>query len=61
MFDQIIDGFQNLHFDTLTLNPTKAKWVERWSKVGIISLIGPTMWVLSAKDEKIIGGLHNGL
>jgi hypothetical protein len=29
MFEEIFDGFQNLHFDTLTLNPTKANWVER--------------------------------
>jgi len=37
MFEEIFDGFQSLHFDTLTLNPTKANWVERWSKVGIFT------------------------
>jgi hypothetical protein len=52
MFEEILDGLQSLHFDTLTLSPIKANWVERWSKVAIISLIRPTMWVLSAKDEK---------
>jgi len=50
MLEEILDGIQSLHFDTLTLNPTKANWVERWSKVGIILFIGPTMWVLFVKD-----------
>ncbi len=52
MLEEIHDGFQNLHFDTLILNPTKANWVERWSKVEIISLIRPIMCVLSARDGK---------
>jgi hypothetical protein len=52
MFEEFLDGLQNLHFDTLALSPTKVNQVERWSKVGIISIIGPTMWVLFARDEK---------
>ncbi len=52
MFEKIPNGIQSLHFDTLTLSPIKVNWVERWSKVGIISLIGPTMWVLFTRDEK---------
>jgi hypothetical protein len=35
----IHEGFQNLHFNTLTLSPIRNNWVERWSKVRIISLI----------------------
>jgi hypothetical protein len=42
-----------LHFDTLNLSPTRANWVERWSKAWAISLIGPTMWVLSIKDGEM--------
>jgi hypothetical protein len=44
---------QNLHFDTLTLSPTKVKWVERWLKVRVISFKGLTMWVSSARDGKM--------
>jgi hypothetical protein len=50
MHEEIFDGLQSLHFDTLTLSPTRAKWVERWSKARIILFIGPMMWVLSARD-----------
>ncbi len=57
MFEEILNGFQCLHFDILTLSPTKVNWVERWSKVGIISLIRLTMWVLSTKDLKTQLGL----
>jgi hypothetical protein len=32
MLEEIHDGLQSLHIDTLTLNPTKVNWVERWSK-----------------------------
>jgi hypothetical protein len=32
MLRKIPDGFQSLHFDTLTLNPTTVNWVKRWSK-----------------------------
>jgi len=49
---KIPNGFQSLHFDTLTLSPTKANWVKRWSKVGINSFIGPTMWVSSVRARK---------
>jgi hypothetical protein len=52
MLEEILDGLQRLHFITLTLSPTKANWVERWSKGGIISLIGPTMCVSFARDGK---------
>jgi hypothetical protein len=52
MFEEILNGLQSLHFGTSTFSPTKANWVERWSKVRIILLIRPTMWVLSIKDEK---------
>ncbi len=52
MLEEIHDGFQNLHFDTLILNPTKANWVERWSKVGIISFIRPTMCLSFVRDGK---------
>jgi len=48
MLGKMMDGFQSLYFDTLTLSPTMANWVERWSKVWVISL--PTMWISSAKD-----------
>jgi hypothetical protein len=50
MFEENHDGFQSLHFDTLTLSPPKVNWVEKWSKVGIMSLEGPTTWVLCTKD-----------
>jgi hypothetical protein len=53
MFGEILDKLQSLHFDTLTLNPTRVNWVERWSKAGVISLKGPMMWVLSTKDGKM--------
>jgi hypothetical protein len=36
----------------LTLSPTKANRVEKWSKARIISLIRPMMWVSSARDGK---------
>jgi len=49
---EILNGFQNLHFNTLTLSPTRANWVKRWSKAQIISYIGPTMWVSFAMDGK---------
>jgi hypothetical protein len=52
MLEKIFDGLQSLHFDILTLSPTRVNWVERWSKAGIISFIGPTMWVSSARDGK---------
>jgi hypothetical protein len=52
MFKEIPNGIQRLHFDTLTLSPIKVNWVERWLKVGMISFIGPTMWVSSTRDEK---------
>jgi hypothetical protein len=52
MFEDIPNGFQSLHFNTLTLSPTKVNWVERWSKAGTISFIGPTMCVLFTKDVK---------
>jgi len=50
---EIFDGHQNLHFNTLTLSPTMANWVERWSKARVISLIGPIMWVSFARDGKM--------
>jgi hypothetical protein len=34
MLEEIFNGLQSLHFDTLTLSPTKPNWVERWSKAG---------------------------
>jgi hypothetical protein len=46
------DGLQSLHFETLTLSPTKVNWVEMWSKAHVISLIGPMMWVSSIRDGK---------
>jgi len=49
---KIRDRLQSLHFDTLTLSPTKVNWVKRWLKVRIISFISPTMWVLFARDGK---------
>jgi len=52
MFKEILEGFQNLHFDTLTLSPIRANWVERWLKARVISLIRPKMWVSYAKDGK---------
>ncbi len=52
MLKKSLDGFRSLHFDTLTLSPTKANRVEKWSKARIISLIRPMMWVSSARDGK---------
>jgi hypothetical protein len=49
---KISNGFQSLHFDILTLSPTRANWVERWSKARIIPLIGPKMWVSSIRYGK---------
>jgi hypothetical protein len=34
----------------LTLIPTKATWVKRWSKAKKILLIGPMMYVSFTKD-----------
>jgi hypothetical protein len=39
-------------FYTLTI-PTRANWVEGWSKARIISFIGPIMWISSSKDGKM--------
>jgi hypothetical protein len=36
----------------LTLSPTRANWVERWSKAKTTSLTGPMMWVLFTRDGK---------
>jgi hypothetical protein len=47
------DGLQNLHFNTLTLSPISVNWVERWSKVWVISFKGPTMCVLFTRGGKI--------
>ncbi len=58
MFEEILDGLQSLHFETLTLSPTKVNWVKRCSKVGTISLIGPMMCVYFAKDGKTQLGAH---
>jgi hypothetical protein len=33
---EILDGLQSFHFDILTLSPTRANWVERWSKAHAI-------------------------
>jgi hypothetical protein len=52
MLEEICDGFQSLHFNTLTLSPIRANWVERQLKVGIISLKRPTMWVSFVRDGK---------
>jgi hypothetical protein len=49
---KILDGLQNLRFDTLTLSPTRANWVERWSKAQVISFISPIMWISSVRDGK---------
>jgi hypothetical protein len=46
---EIPDGFQSLHFDTLTLSSIMVNWVERCSKARIIF---PTMCVLFTKDGK---------
>jgi hypothetical protein len=58
MLGKIMDGLQSLYFDTLTLSPTMANWVERWSKVWVISLIDPTMWISSARDGKMQLGVR---
>jgi hypothetical protein len=50
MLGKILDGFQSLHFDTLTLSPTNVNWVERWSKAWVISFKGPMMWVSFVGD-----------
>jgi hypothetical protein len=50
---EIPNGFQSLHFNTLTLSPTRANWVERWSQTRVISLIGPMMWVSSVTDGEM--------
>jgi hypothetical protein len=52
MFEKIFDGLQSLHFNTLTLSPTKVNSIKRWSKARIISFIGPTMCVLFIRDGK---------
>jgi hypothetical protein len=49
MFEEILDGFQSLHFHTLTLSSTR---VKRWSNIEIISLIGPMMCASFARDGK---------
>jgi hypothetical protein len=49
---EILDGFQSLHFNTLTLRLTRANWVERWTKARKISLIGLMMWVSFVRDGK---------
>jgi hypothetical protein len=51
MLEKIPEGFQNLHFDTLTLSPIQTNWVKRWSKARTISFIRPMMWVSSIRDE----------
>jgi len=58
MFGKILNGFQSLHFDILTLSPTRANWVERWSKVWVISLKGSMMWVSFAGDGMTQLGAH---
>ncbi len=66
MLEKIPDG---LHFDILTLSPTRVNWVERWSKVRIILFIGPTMWVYLLGMERhnlglaqwSLGLFNNGL
>jgi hypothetical protein len=52
MLEKILDGFHSLHFDTLTLSPIKANWVERWAKAETISFKGPMMCKLFTKDGK---------
>jgi hypothetical protein len=52
------DELQRLHFDTLTLSPTRANWVKRLSKAQVISFINPTMWVSFARDGKTQLGTH---
>jgi hypothetical protein len=52
MLREIPNGLQNLHFDTLTLSPTKVNWVKRWSKEQVISFKGPIMWISSTRDGK---------
>jgi len=32
MLEKFPNGLQGLHFDTLTLSPTKVNWVKKWSK-----------------------------
>jgi hypothetical protein len=49
---KIFDGLQSFHFDILTLSPTRANWVERWSKAQVFSLKGPMVWVLFGRDGK---------
>jgi hypothetical protein len=52
MLEKIPNGLQSLHFNTLTLSPTKVNSIKRWSKARIISFIGPTMCVLFIRDGK---------
>jgi hypothetical protein len=49
---EILDGLQSLHFNILTLSPTKVNWVKKWSKAQVISFIGLTMWVLFFRGGK---------
>ncbi len=52
MLEKILDGFQSLHFNILTLSPTRGNWVERWSKVRIILFKWPMMWISFTRDGK---------
>jgi hypothetical protein len=62
MLRKIPNGFQSLHFYILTLSPTRANWVKRWSKVQVISFIGHVMWVSYTRDGNMqLGGVHDGL
>jgi hypothetical protein len=57
MLEIFYDGFQSLHFNTLTLSPTRVNWVERQLMVGIISFKRPTMWLSFTRDGKTqLGG-----
>jgi hypothetical protein len=58
MLKKILNGLQSLHFYTLTVSPTRANYVEKRSKVGIISLIGLTMCVLFIGDGKTQLGVN---
>jgi hypothetical protein len=61
---------QNLHFDILTISPTRTNRVKRWSKVRVISLIGlqlhwkwffiiQEMWKTWLTNNDIIISLQN--
>jgi hypothetical protein len=50
--------FKVLHFNTFTLSPIKAKWVERWSKPITTSFIGPMMWVSFPQDGNTQLGVY---